>query len=404
MQPDLPEAGQLASFDQTFAALTANLGSLLGTYGAMLADGEQPDLAIAGMAQWLFVNHDAATLSEHLAAAVRRLHTQATEVERLQALLEQAEQYARDLQDGGIFLHDEAVATVRQEGLAEGRRQATDEAKRDAERAQEAADNRANAAWGEGYAEARKEVTAEADQAYWRGHELGRRQATEGWDRQWGVRGDGGGVEVRLSEESAHRFARRFEPDEATVVSRLVGPWEPAEEPYALVDSEGRCGCCNGVGDHRCGHECDSCDGSGRNPDSPVCRLPHGADCTCAEPASGGVVEPSGPLTAEEATAECVVPVRSGYRCTLGGDACPGHSSKWLMCGTGTSTIGTVLTVPMGEPGPPEGEALGVTDAHRHDFGKAIGDLRDRYGPRRQHDPGLLIEEPDLYEQGEGDR
>lgn len=48
-----------------------------------------------------------------------------------------------------------------------------------------------------------------------------------------------------------------------------------------LVSEDGRCGCCRGVGDHLCGHECDSCDGSGRNPDSSVCTLPHGGDCTC---------------------------------------------------------------------------------------------------------------------------
>lgn len=41
------------------------------------------------------------------------------------------------------------------------------------------------------------------------------------------------------------------------------------------------CGCCAGVGDHPCGHECDACDGSGRNPDSPPCRGSHGADCDC---------------------------------------------------------------------------------------------------------------------------
>ena len=50
---------------------------------------------------------------------------------------------------------------------------------------------------------------------------------------------------------------------------------------YVLVGEDGRCGCCLGTGEHRCGHECGSCDGSGRNPDSPVCRPPHGADCTC---------------------------------------------------------------------------------------------------------------------------
>lgn len=58
---------------------------------------------------------------------------------------------------------------------------------------------------------------------------------------------------------------------------------------------------------------------------------------------------------------------------------------------------GTVITVPMGEPGPPEGEALGVTDEHRHDGVKVMGDLRDRLRPKRRHDPGALIEEPDEH-------
>lgn len=48
-----------------------------------------------------------------------------------------------------------------------------------------------------------------------------------------------------------------------------------------LVTEEGKCGCCLGIGDHHCGHECDSCDGSGRDPDAPVCEPPHGADCDC---------------------------------------------------------------------------------------------------------------------------
>jgi hypothetical protein len=68
----------------------------------------------------------------------------------------------------------------------------------------------------------------------------------------------------------------------------LAGQPEPARqlvEFVVLVDAEGRCGCCRGAGEHRCGSECDSCDGSGRNPDSPVCTLPHGADCRCTEPA-----------------------------------------------------------------------------------------------------------------------
>lgn len=41
------------------------------------------------------------------------------------------------------------------------------------------------------------------------------------------------------------------------------------------------CGCCTGVGDHPCGHECQACDGSGRNPIMVHCVLPHGVDCGC---------------------------------------------------------------------------------------------------------------------------
>jgi hypothetical protein len=41
------------------------------------------------------------------------------------------------------------------------------------------------------------------------------------------------------------------------------------------------CGCCRGAGEHPCGYECNSCRGSGRSSDTPMCTLPHGADCTC---------------------------------------------------------------------------------------------------------------------------
>src|SRR6185369_9942045 len=152
MQPDQPTPDQLASFDQTFAELGANLDALLDTFGAMVTDGEQPDLATAGMAQWLFVNHDAATLGEHLAAAVRRLH--------------------------------------------------------DRERA-----------------------------AYERGLAEGRRQATEGWEREhlWGVVLDHGDEPQYKcgSEEDARSFALT-RPGSRVVrqtTARLVGPWEPAEQP-----------------------------------------------------------------------------------------------------------------------------------------------------------------------------
>lgn len=61
-------------------------------------------------------------------------------------------------------------------------------------------------------------------------------------------------------------------------------PWlgdDDAGGLYALVYPDGTCGCCAGTGDHPCGHECTSCDGSGKQPDSPPCGARHGADCTC---------------------------------------------------------------------------------------------------------------------------
>jgi hypothetical protein len=62
-----------------------------------------------------------------------------------------------------------------------------------------------------------------------------------------------------------------------------VGAKLAAPAGNALVLDDGRCGCCKAVGDHPCGHECDSCDGSGDEPELPACTLPHGDDCTCTE-------------------------------------------------------------------------------------------------------------------------
>lgn len=80
--------------------------------------------------------------------------------------------------------------------------------------------------------------------------------------------------------EQAEQYARDLQDNLAIVDSPLA-----VEQPEAfavLVDQDGRCGCCPGTGEHPCGHECDSCDGSGRDPDSPPCRVPHGGDCKCA--------------------------------------------------------------------------------------------------------------------------
>lgn len=43
------------------------------------------------------------------------------------------------------------------------------------------------------------------------------------------------------------------------------------------------CPCCEAIGDHACGGECQRCGGSGRNPSKTVaCQLPHSLDCTCS--------------------------------------------------------------------------------------------------------------------------
>lgn len=60
-----------------------------------------------------------------------------------------------------------------------------------------------------------------------------------------------------------------------------VATVEPEVLRFALVDEQGRCGCCYATGEHRCGHECYSCDSSGKDPDSPVCPVPHGPICQC---------------------------------------------------------------------------------------------------------------------------
>jgi len=73
----------------------------------------------------------------------------------------------------------------------------------------------------------------------------GRRQATEGWEREWGVtsgdgdpRGiNGGPLGLRDSEEDAQRMAARVAG--RTVVSRLVGPWEPAEQTQPTTHARG---------------------------------------------------------------------------------------------------------------------------------------------------------------------
>lgn len=70
--------------------------------------------------------------------------------------------------------------------------------------------------------------------AYARGRERGRRQATEGWGREWAValpeeRHDEGPIWHCADEDEARKAAASAFG--GSVVSRLVGPWEPAEQP-----------------------------------------------------------------------------------------------------------------------------------------------------------------------------
>lgn len=80
------------------------------------------------------------------------------------------------------------------------------------------------------------------------------RQATEGWEREWAVdlgsRGGSWPLHPCDSEADARRVAAAY-AKARTVVSRLVGLWEPAEQP------------CGRAGLHNCG-------GDWRNHDRPA--------------------------------------------------------------------------------------------------------------------------------------
>jgi hypothetical protein len=110
-QPVPPIAEELATVERLAVRLHEEFRPLAGDVLIFEDCLEIARLAVGTL------RHEVATAYDRGLAEGRQ------DVERLTLLLEQAEQYARDLQDGGIFLHDEAVATVRQEGLAEGRRQ-----------------------------------------------------------------------------------------------------------------------------------------------------------------------------------------------------------------------------------------------------------------------------------------
>jgi len=72
--PDQPTAEQLASFDQTHAAWSASLDVVIDSYRCELADGQNREISMAGLSQWLSATMDAGALAEHLAVAVDRLH------------------------------------------------------------------------------------------------------------------------------------------------------------------------------------------------------------------------------------------------------------------------------------------------------------------------------------------
>jgi hypothetical protein len=75
----------------------------------------------------------------------------------------------------------------------------------------------------------------DVDAAYERGVAEGRRQATEGWDREWAFE-NRANLTIPIAGDDVLRFeamiAQRQAAGEETgrLVSRLVGPWEPAEQ------------------------------------------------------------------------------------------------------------------------------------------------------------------------------
>ena len=63
----------------------------------------------------------------------------------------------------------------------------------------------------------------------------GRRQATEGWGREWAIDLPGTTLVYACDDEADARASASAEPSGCFVVSRLVGPWEAAEQ-----DGDGR--------------------------------------------------------------------------------------------------------------------------------------------------------------------
>lgn len=252
----------------------------------------------------------------------------------------------------------------------------------------------------------------------------GRRQATEGGRRRWGVWMPPGWYDDPdaphlphecSSEADAWSLAQRAG---GRVAVRLVGPWEPDEQPEPLADDP-------------VARRLGLVDAEGRT----LCRCLAGSSDCPHRPASGGVVEPSGPLTAEEAEPAhesftelpCNRDLGPHPRHTWShrdepceGHVCPGE--RWLATGgvikrTKTALTAEEATPDCGVPNNPGGifrpGTCKLPSGHPgwHEDG-GLSWLRDReelervveraeHAPaRRQHDPGALIEEPDLYEQG----
>ncbi len=208
--PDQPTTEQLASFNQTHAAWSASLDVVIDTFRAELADGQNREISMAGLSQWLSATMDSGALAEHLAVAVGRLYD----------------------------AHAAPAAAFR-DGVAEGRRQATEgyEPMRAAvsgvkrlnrpmieQLRRAAADTSSN--WdvtATVYPPSARDLVALVDALL-----AVAEQPTEGWGREWCVRLPDG-----LLEPDDERYVRahaQAEGPHGTVVSRLVGPWEPAEQ------------------------------------------------------------------------------------------------------------------------------------------------------------------------------
>ncbi|MER7002227.1 hypothetical protein ABT297_04150 [Dactylosporangium sp. NPDC000555] len=109
--PDQPTPDQLADFDQIHAALDASVDTLIGMYGAELADGQHPAITLAGLATWLVAHGQPEALAEQLAVAVRRLHEAEVTYERGKA--GGIAEGRRQATEGARAGYDQAVTTLR---------------------------------------------------------------------------------------------------------------------------------------------------------------------------------------------------------------------------------------------------------------------------------------------------